>query len=231
MSDSSELTIRMSIDDFSEDGDVMKSTVDMSLHGRLDKVVNLLGGNFGFNPFGHLIDELKHELEDLGNDLKKGLEDEANTLKSGLESTAKTLEGDLQSEYNKLSSDLESGVKTVLEAILAEIEKGALTKAVNLIKLLAPDSGSFGVGPLSFEVDNIHDRISDLEHYADNPPTSQDEVLDFVKTLAPDSVTVQVGIQVSEIFVTSSDESLQFSGTWTLDDFLKIADDIFKIIA
>ena len=242
MPERTDVDLTFNLQDIVDSEGKSKIMVDMTLRGDLVKLNKILRDSFGFNPFSHLIDELKHELESLAGDLKggleatantlkEGLESEAKTLESGLDSTAKTLEGNLEDVYGKLKDDLESDVKTVLEAILSEIEKGVLGKAVDVIKRLLPNDFSIGLGPLTVDIGDIQSKVDTLSKYVDNPPNTQDAIIDFLKVIEPDSVQVSVGVQLSEIFVTSSDESLQFSASWDFDDFIDAAEDIFKLIA
>ena len=216
-------------------------------------VENIVRRLLGYNPFSHLVDEIKKALNSLGDEIKSGIESLGNQIKGQLTSLAKQLEGqlnslysqlsgelqsdytklsgELQTEYDKVKDEVETEVKTVVEDILKAIESGALTKALNIIKLVAPTTFVVQIGPVSVDFDDIQSRISDFEKYASNPPSSHDEIIQFIKDLAPGSVSVTAGVQAAALLVTSSDLSLQFTATFSVKDFIDAADDIFNLLA
>lgn len=135
---------------------------------------------------------------------------------------------DLTKKIENLPEELKDIAEEAVSTIIKEAQKTLLKKGVKFLKILAPDSMSLTIGFFTFTLDGVVDRIRVIESVANNPPASKDELLDVIKKLSPDSVTMSVSGELALVFVSSSSLSVGLSGTWTKEKFLKDANKILK---
>ena len=67
-----------------------------------------------------------------------------------------------------------------------------------------------------------------MELYARHPSFDRDALISLVKAIGPDSITLSVGAEAVELVVTSIDEEIEVSLTYTLADFVKHSERLIK---
>ncbi len=200
----------------------------------------------GLNKIG---DEIKRDVRNVGNEAKRGVEDAAKGAKRQVEGVADKAKGEVQTvankakdeikdEVGKVGDEVRKHVPQVLEEAAEEIEKaaeeavkaviraiqdGTLNKAIDILQVAAPASANLKLGPVSFAIANINDRIDEVQHWAGTGiPTSANGVKNIIQVLGPTSCTVDLTAYV----VTP----LGLEMTWETQEFLKRLDDIWARI-
>lgn len=149
------------------------------------------------------------------NQVKSVGNKEVNQVKSAGESAVLHIEGSL--------SQIESAVEKALHSIIEGIEKGALTKAADLLEVTSHTGFSLSFGPVSMQWDDVSQHIDAFRHLASHPPSTHQSVIKAIKTIWPDNVSITV-----DVALFSSDLGAGFSVTFATQDFIDHADSLLS---
>ena len=202
------------------------------------------------NPLSSVADEIKRGLQAIGNEVKDEVRQVGNQAKNEVRKVADGAKGEVQSvartakdgalaeiksEAGKVKDTIKGHVPEVLQEAKEEIEKaaeaavkevikliqsGTLNKAIDILQVAAPASATLKLGPVSFVIGDINNRIDEVQHWAKaGPPTNADGVRNLIQVLGPTSCTVDLTAYV----VTP----LGLEMTWETEEFLRRLDDIW----
>ena len=170
---------------------------------------------------------LANTLEEQMKSLASRLESSLKSVESGLEKDLKSAAETAQEDLKKVGHAVEAGVKeavTGLEKLaLSEIAKRALSAAEDVIHAVSPGSITIQVGPVQVDIDNPVKKLEEIAWFAKSPPKTKAQLLDFVKKVSPEVVTLSIDAQLSLVLVTSSSLQIGFSASWNSDDFVRNA--------
>ena len=195
------------------------------------------GADAQFNPFGSIEAEIKKEINKLGDSVKGDIASVGHSATAAVQSAEHSATGAVQSaEHSAVSvvrsaaegaiSDVKAEAAKVRGAALAALAKKGLSAALALIDAAAPDDLSVQIGPVVIDIDPAAD-VAALRVAAATPPTSRDELLAFVKTLAGNaSAGVTVSAEVAALFVASDSLSIGVSAMWSASTFIDRYHDI-----
>ena len=183
--------------------------------------------------------KIKREVESTGKkavgEVEKGakravgeVEKGGKTFVAEIEKGGKKAIGEIDKAGQKAIKEIEKGVNTAFQAMLREIQKGALNKAVDIIQVAAPDAVELKMGPIGLPIEDIKERIDTLQRWAKKPPSKNSDIKKMILELAPTSVSVELSASVAFLVVQS--DSLEFGVTmsWQTEMFLEKFEDIFK---
>ena len=176
----------------------------------------------------HLGGDIKDDIEGAAHSAKKGIESAGSTAEHSIEKFAKSAERNIERTAEKAIDSVEDAFEDALQALLAEVSKGAFNKAVDVAQTVAPDDFGLSIGPITLEISDIKSRIDTLQRWAKHPPDSSDKIKECIRTLAPSRVSVAVDIQFALLFVSSDALQVGFSAGWNTESFLEKFDDIIK---
>ena len=137
---------------------------------------------------------------------------------------------DAKKELESISGQAEQLVKDALAEVLKAAQSGVLNKAVNLVQVVLPSAIVLKIGPLSFAVDNVNERIDVLQKWAKNPPSGVDGIKEMILEFAPSSVSIDLSISLAFLVVQSDSLEAGFSMTWDVEDFIYRLEDIINEI-
>ena len=212
------------------------------IHGGLQGFFNQLKGQLE-QVFNHLANGLRT----LANQLESGLKDTANkaedalksarheaenavtTVKTQGETALRSVAHELEDGLKKAGHTIEDGFeekipelfKEVMNQVLSDLQKGALTKAIKIIKLASPDEFGVTIGPMRIGVEDLGDKIDTLQGWADNPPVGKDKIKEMVLTLSPSTLSLDFSAALALVVVTSDSLELGIDLTWKAESIVE----------
>ena len=153
-----------------------------------------------------IFDDIKHTAEGVGRDvshtghqIEGGVMQVEHAVQNGVLQIQQETEKGLHRIKGALP-DIEEYVQQGLRTALEEFEKalaGPLLKTmVKLLEVAAPDTIWQSIGPFTFTIGKVPDKIERLRHYANNPPDSVETIKQFIEDLAPDDIEVSLKVNV-----------------------------------
>ena len=196
---------------------------------------------------GHLNFDPGKAIHDAENAISHGVNDGLHTVRDGvnkglhqIEAAAINSKDQVFAEMRKrqaelvsnvervgkdVENDIENAVHKAIKAAETAIEKGALKKAVAILRVAEPSSASIGIGPITMTIGDIPTRIDTLAGWVDNPPDPSDWHT-IVTTLAPTDVSVTIQAEISAVVVSSESLAISLTLDYTTEDFLNHVDKI-----
>lgn len=186
--------------------------------------------------------EVKGGIEQAGEHVKSGVRHVGDEVKSDVRAAARTvkdevldeireeagkIKGEIRDHVPEVLKDAEEEIEEAAEAAVREvikvIQSGTLNKAIDILQVAVPASAKLKLGPVSFDIANINQRIDEVQHWAKaGVPTDVDGVKNIVQVLGPTSCTVDLTAYV----VTP----LGLEMTWETEEFLRRLEDIWHRI-
>lgn len=197
-----------------------------------------------FNPIGDIkraLSKAEHAVEDLGKRAKHDIEGAANSAKHGIESAANSAKHDLEGAAKKARHDIEGAahevqrtfeqrlpalVEDALHEAIRAAASGALTKAVDIIQVAAPDEVDLTVGPITLAIGDLKERIDTLQKWARRPPTGKGEIRQIIEEVAPSSVSVNLSFSLALVVVQTDSLECGVNLSWETAKFLDKFEDI-----
>lgn len=207
--------VKDAVEEVKDAVDAVEEGIDRILH----HAANPDGGDT--DPKIHFPDPSKiiHEIEGAAtsglNSVKNAVENGVNTVHAAAMSGVH----DVEDAGKKALDDAEQAVETALHSIIEGIESGALKKAMKLLETTEHTGFSVSFGPVGLSWDDVSKHYDELQKLADDPPTTHAEVLDAIKGVAPDSVSI-----TADVNLFSSDLGAGFTVTFDVQDFIDHAD-------
>lgn len=174
--------------------------------------------------FDHLLHQAEGKLSGIASGAEHAVQSAEQAATAGvksaeqaavkeLSSVASTGVSQIEQAAKIVEQDLSQAVHTVLSsAVSAAIEKG-LKEAVKVLEEWGPQVVSeinITLGPLSFTVGDIPRNFKKLQNAVQNPPKHLSDIIGLVEEIAPPSVTLQFGFDIS--FVVIDVSALSVSG-------------------
>ena len=195
------------------------------------------------NPFTKIEREIKRGLNNLSDEVRGGIERVGQQTKGELESAVILLKHEVEELSDKAIDELEDKVKEALEAIFAEITKEGFRKAVSVLRK-AEQLGETALEDAAFELNlslvslswsNIGGRVGSIrekiEGFVNSPPKlSRSYILDIVKVLAPDQISLSIDVKLAALVVTSDDLAAGFKFSVSLPAFLDASDEFLDAV-
>ena len=180
----------------------------------------------------------KTEVEELAKKATREIEAAASVAKHELEGVAKTAQHEIEGaakevahQVEKLPELAEDAVKQALAAAVEAIAAGALTKALKVVKVLAPKTFGLKIGPVTMTIDDIQERIDTLEHCANHPPSGTAGIKAMILALTPSSVGIEFGVEASLLVVNVDALEVAASFEWDTAEFVERFEDLLDAVA
>lgn len=199
-----------------------------------------------WNPareFESLLGKAKREVDSSTNWAKGQISKAANDARYSIEQTANKARhsvadarDDALQDINEgkieilkgLEGELDNVAKEVIQDALEKISGASFNKAVDIVQTAAPDSLTITLSFVKIQIDNIKERIDTLQRWADNPPSSKDDIKEVIITLLPTKVSLVIDGQISAVVLTSTALKVGIDASYTTQSFLDKYDDLVK---
>ena len=165
-----------------------------------------LGGNVPnpVNEVRQIVDQARHAIEQGVNDVQhaaeQGIGQVQHTVQQGVGQVQHAADqgvGQVEGAISAGLEDAEQIVEECLSSILASLQRGVLKKLVSLLRSGVEHSAvTVQLGPVSFEWVDIGSHVSAVVHLADNPPTNGPEVIEAIRGISPDTVTISMDVNL-----------------------------------
>ena len=163
----------------------------MSIFDQVGKDISHAGKSVGHNV-SHGADQLQHAIEGGVMQIKHVTTDSVNQVKHEAENGVHEIKGELP--------DIEKYVKQGLLNALAEIEKELsqplLKSILHLINAATPDTIWLSIGPATFTIDKVSEKIEALRGFVENPPENTDDIRHLLQELEPADVEIALKVNV-----------------------------------
>lgn len=189
-----------------------------------------------FNPLSK--SDWDHLIKGFANDAKSQIIDPAahaaestiNQAASAAKSDIEKVASDVKNDFTDIEGDVRKALINDAKKVVSYVERkglGELVKILELTQDLLPNSVGVQVGPLGFDVDPRHD-IDAIKKWAANPPDSLDDYETMLADFVPDTVSVDLSVQVDALVVGT--EAIDITLTWnTRDDIADFMQHLEKL--
>lgn len=200
--------------------------VGSEIEGKLKGVGNEIES--GVKKVGH---DIESEFKQLGHKIEGEIATAGDTAKKGLQDFGDTLTDSFEELETTFTDKVPELFELALKEVVAEIQKGVLNQVVDAIQVVVPKKLALTLGPLSFDVDNLNDRIDTIQEWASNPPKETSEIKKLIETFAPTDVTLDLSAGLALVFVQSDSLSVGASFTYDTEEFLDKLDELFGVFS
>ena len=182
------------------------------------------------NPFTAIQRKVEGSFKHLGHDIEAGFKRTAHELEGDFKKVAASAEHDLKSlgttvqrDINKLGTEIEHQLQNVVHEITGAVIRDAIHRMLTVLQSpYAPSNFEIEIGPLTLDFSDLGDRAGDiietLKGYARHTPQTRQDIIKFVVALAPNNVTLAIGISLAFLFVESEDLSIAVRLSWAGDE-------------
>ena len=172
------------------------------------------------NNMSEITDQIKNEI--LG-----ALKSAENAAVSAIKSAEKSATDEVSKVANEAKAEFDKDLKELEDKFKSKAEKEVLEDLVDVIKALSPDDVSVQLGPVSLDVGDVENKVEHFINWAKNPPNNRETYIQFVKDLAPNSLTLIEGIGLG-LVVQSDDAKIDITETWNAESILDNIDNILE---
>lgn len=222
--------------------DAINHTIRPAVDGMRHGIENLAHGIEGnLNNLGHQIEGqinqkalvLKNEIGQLGHTAELNFKSVAHAAEGDFSKLVHSAEGG----FKQLAKETETAftdtlpklVEAALNELLKELSGKLLNQIIDIIQIAVPDEMEIQIGPVTFALDDVNDRIDTLQKWAKNPP-GKDDVKEMIITIAPSKVSIVVSAEMAALVVTSKSLGVGTTMSWGTDKFLDKFDDVFDVL-
>ena len=206
------------------------------IEGKLKGVGNQIESGFkragneiesGFKKVGN---EIESGLKKAGHEIEDGFKKVGHEIESEIKGVGQEIKGGLQTAGQEIEAAFTEKLPELLEEamkkVLAEVQKGALDKAVDILQLACPSKFALKVGPMEIVLEDMNDRIDTFQEWAKNPPTGKGDLKEMIEKLAPTEVSLELSFAVAFLVVETDSLEFGFTMTWSTEDFLDHLEDL-----
>jgi len=152
---------------------------------------------------GHAVKHAAHDVSHAGNQIGQQIESGVMQVQHAVQGGVLKIQQETERGVHAIRGelpDVEGYVERALTTALTEFEKALaaplLKTIVNLLENAAPDTVWLSIGPVTFTVSHVPDKIEKVRRYVDDPPKTPAEIRKLIDDLAPADIEVALKVNV-----------------------------------
>lgn len=212
--------------------------VGREIESNLKKVASKLES--GIKDVAH---QCESGIKSVANKAEDEIKDFAHDAEEAVKSVAEDVKGEIEEVADKAIDELEEEAQEVLNKIFEGITKESLSTALEVAKKAehitetALTDASFGidVSIVGFGWNDIGGRMGSIREKIEaliekKPEISREYILQCIKTLAPDTISFSIDVNLAALVVTSEAVGVGFNFSISTPAFLDAADELLDAI-
>ena len=148
---------------------------------------------------GHAVKHAAHDVSHTGNQIGQQIESGVLAVKHEAERGVLAVRHETESGLDAIRKelpDVESAITAALTAFEKALAAPLLKTIVNLLENAAPNTVWLSIGPVTFTVSHVPDKIDKVRSWVDRPPKTPAEIRKLIDDLAPDDIEVALKVNV-----------------------------------
>lgn len=174
-------------------------------------------------------------IRDIEGAAHHAVEGAVHTVEGAANSAVHQIEGKVQDGLHQVEGKVkelphlaEDALKQAAQAVVAEMARVTLTKALKVVKTFEPSTIGLTIGPASFSVPDIQNKTDLLEKWSSIPPKGREQIIQAIRDFDPGDVTLSLSAELAAVVIASDSLSIGFSVTWNIGEFVKRADEMLS---
>ena len=156
-----------------------------------------------FLGIGHAVKHATHDVTHTADQVGHAVEGGVMQIRHAVEGGVLQIQQETDKGLHKIRGelpDIESAVEGALRKALEEFEKALagplLRQIVTLLESAAPDTVWLSIGPVTFTISQIPDKIERVKHWVNNPPQGPNDIMHLIDDLAPADIEIALKVNV-----------------------------------
>ena len=175
------------------------------------------------NKVKNLINQIEGKGQEMISNVHSVGENTVNNVKTTGENAVTLVRGELQ----KIPESAEDAVENIVKNVVASLQSKAFEKFLKVVESFSPTEVGLVLGPFEIAVENPKERVEYLVNLKDHPPTDKDGIVGLLKDLAPDTVKLNLTVEVAIVFLSIDALSI---GGWVTVNTQQVIEKIGEVV-